>query len=127
MNQKRIIIGFCPRSGKSFARIICRNFKHCVVLFPSGKKYILVQIGADGIRAFFIGLRVISRMRKDGWEFLETRNVSRITHRVNMLTCVGFAKRAAGIGDRFVLTPDQLYKKIKNPAKRDFLSLKQKA
>jgi hypothetical protein len=87
-------------------------------MFPGGADgYILVQVGIDGVRLIPIGAREIRIMKKNGWVFIEARGnapfhwAQNITS-LQLLTCVGFAKRATGIRDPFIWTPDGLYEKI---------------
>jgi len=110
-----MIVAFCPHSRKPATRLLCRRFRHCCVLFPSdGKKYTLVQIGADGVRLCIIGPREIRIMKKSGWKFVGGRfpRPGGGAPPLQLLTCVGFAKRALGIRAPFVWTPDGLYKQL---------------
>ncbi|MCL2538411.1 MAG: hypothetical protein FWF34_01145 [Alphaproteobacteria bacterium] len=116
--NKNIIIAFTRNTNKKSAQIFCRNFRHCCVLLPSSKKYILVQIGIDGVRLIPVGAREMNAMKKNGWVFVGANNylpqsMAKKLSPLQLLTCVGFAKRALGIRNPFILTPDQLYKKIK--------------
>ena len=143
MSHSNLLIAFTRRSNKFWARVFCRHFRHCVVLFPacdaiphlrglpdSAVKYILVQIGIDGIRLFAVDARAMRRMKRAGWVFVEIKNgklkmknerLKIGTHKIfnfqfltfNFLSCVGFAKRAIGIRALFIWTPDKLYKKIR--------------
>ena len=121
-----LIIAFTRNTSKKTSKIICRNFRHCCVLFPigPGNKYTLVQIGIDGVRLCPIDAAAMRRMKKNGWEMIKVQsskckvqcqtrlylNFELCT--LNFLTCVGFAKRAIGIRNPFIWTPDQLYRKV---------------
>jgi hypothetical protein len=140
--KNELIIAFTRKTNKRTARIFCRNFRHCCVIFPIGRdalparpnrtawqavpaNYILVQIGCDGVRLIPVGMRELRRMKRQGWEMLkvergklkvEMENFQYFNFQLstfNFLSCVGFAKRAMGIRDPFIWTPDQLYKKIR--------------
>jgi len=126
MNDSNLLVAFTRNSNKFWARVFCRHFRHCVVLFPMDAQYILVQIGIDGVRLFAVDAAAIRRMKRAGWVFVKVvgadnyppRARKRALYRaqyiapLQLLTCVGFAKRAVGIRASFIWTPDQLYKHL---------------
>lgn len=119
-----MLIGFSQKTSKTLARIFCRHFRHCIVLFPADTvmgmtargTYILIQIGTDGVRLIQVGTPEIRKLKSAGWTFLaipSDTHVPQLKHhwaRPGLLTCVGFAKRALGIKNPFIWTPDQLYR-----------------
>ena len=126
-----MIIAFSPHSTRPLARLFCRRFRHCCVLFPAcGGEYTLVQIGVDGVRLVPVGRREIRIMKNKGWKFVGARanapfcwaqtrvpTQSKIAvgghiAPLQLLTCVGFAKRALGIRNPFIWTPDGLYRRL---------------
>ena len=113
-----MIIAFTNKTSKIIPRIFCRRFRHCCVIFDAGRQKILVQIGIDGVRLIPVSPAAVARMQRNGWTMVEIKNnpdrptINRIPH-INILTCVGFAKRAAGIRNPFIWTPDGLYKQIR--------------
>ncbi|MDR2412964.1 MAG: hypothetical protein LBD50_02005 [Rickettsiales bacterium] len=112
-----MLIGFTSKSSKILPRILCKNFRHCIVLFNNRRRgYILAQIALDGVRLVPIGAHEIKKLQSAGWIFVKSNpKKSRGRPMVpNFLTCVGFAKRALGINKPFIWTPDQLYKYLNN-------------
>lgn len=113
-----MIIGFSEKTSKILPKIFCRKFRHCVVIFQTNKKipdFIMVQIGSDGIKFINIKLSGIKKLESFGWVFIKT-NIQQSPVKLktlSFLTCVGFAKRALGIHNPLILTPDQLYKHLK--------------
>jgi len=104
-----MIVGFTTKTSARFSPFFCPLFRHCAVIADG----ILIQVATDGIRCFRCGRAEIRRLERAGWVFLElgVRNEELGMFFVpNFLTCVGFAKRAAGIRNPFILTPDGLFK-----------------
>ncbi|MDR1207670.1 MAG: hypothetical protein LBK26_04635 [Rickettsiales bacterium] len=129
--NNNIIIAFIHKTNKFWARIFCRNFRHCCVIFTMRAdgvlQNVLVQIGGDGVRLIPVGMRELQRMKRQGWKFVNmgVRGNAPRAAAPQFLSCVGFAKRALGIRNPFVWTPDQLYKKIR--ASRGFVKGMRKA
>lgn len=114
MKKNDIVVAFTHNSNKKTARVFCRRFRHCCVLFPAGNGgFTLVQIGLNGVRLIPVGPREIKIMKKQGWKFAKTQIKPCESYSFNFLTCVGFAKRALGIRNLFIWTPDQLYNKLR--------------
>ena len=115
--KNKLIIAFTTSTTKLWPRIFCRHFRHCCVLFPETRdRFILVQIGSDGVRAMRVDARGLHRMKKNGWVLVKVKMVKNFGPRFlafNFLSCVGFAKRAIGMRNPFIWTPDQLYKKMR--------------
>lgn len=113
-----MMIGFTSKTSLRIPGLFCRNFKHCVVLFPVDKKgcYTLVQIATNGVRLVPVGPKELQTLRNHGWVFVDidtdVTNAGREHCRcgITLLTCVGFAKRALRIKNRLIWTPDQLYR-----------------
>jgi len=145
MKKQNIIIAFTRNTNKKSAKIFCRNFRHCCVLFPfksnnknavlhcehKKSQFILIQIGIDGVRIVHIGPREIKTMKQNGWVFVNVgANIicpkynrgfaatGQIIFAPTILTCVGFAKRCLGIRNPFIWTPDGLYRKIRHRGAR---------
>ena len=125
MKNRKPMVAFSPHSTKLFARLFCRKFKHCCVLFPApGGEYTLVQIGIDGIRLVPVAAREIKIMKRKGWDFVNVGAGGNAPDKragfhppLQFLTCVGFAKRALNIRAPFIWTPDQLFRRLA-PAKK---------
>lgn len=113
-----MLIGFTQKTSLTIPRLFCRNFKHCVVLFPTDNDagYTLVQVASDGIRLVPVGPKELQTLRAHGWVFVDvsadylSHTSGRHRSGITLLTCVGFAKRALGIRQRLIWTPDQLYR-----------------
>lgn len=111
-----MIIGFTHNTSKRLARILCRRFRHCVVIFEpvdTGAGYLMIQIASDGVRLINMTDESFARLEQHGWVFVRAhaRDKSPRMH-CGLLTCVGFAKRALSIRNIFIQTPDQLYRRI---------------
>lgn len=134
-----MIIAFTHKTSKRLARILCRRFRHCCVIFDAGRQKILVQIGIDGVRLIPVDAAAMRRMRQTGWVMVKVRNKEKgIRNKTGLcrrkqlfptaltktyslflipfsfLTCVGFAKRAMGTKNPFIWTPDGLYRELVN-------------
>ena len=129
-----MIIAFTTNTSKRISRILCRHFRHCVVIFEQEPgTYILAQIGIDGVRLIPLKTRDLNKLKFAGWELLDINlacgtadhnttinrtatnhnddhKTARPHHCITLLTCVGFAKRALSIQNPFIWTPDQLYR-----------------
>jgi hypothetical protein len=116
MNKNEIIIAFTTQTSQFWPRLLCKHFKHCCVILRTGRgrntRYQVVQIAADGIRLIQIDTKSLGRMRQGGWVLVNTpvRRARRFSPQ--MLACVGFAKRAAGLSHPWLWTPDQLYRHL---------------
>lgn len=138
-----MIIGFTRKTSKILARVFCKNFRHCIVIFEMARgKMILVQIGSDGVRLIPINKMGIQKLVNSGWVFVQILDKKSsqavipagpeihctksyfyfkntisflpcpVFPSINILTCVGFAKRATRIKNPLIWTPDALYKNL---------------
>lgn len=112
--KNKMLIGFTHTSSAVLPRFFCRIFRHSAVVIDG----VLIQIATDGVRCFPVGPREIRRLENAGWVFIKC-NLQSAKFNCNLhfanctfLTCVGFAKRAAGIRAPFIWTPDQLFRKL---------------
>lgn len=112
MKHTNIIIAFSTRTRKGSARLFCRKFKHCCVIFNTDRGHFLVQVAADGVRLFPLAARGFRLLEQDGWVCVRTGIRPTRQFGPQFLSCVGFAKRVIGLRDPFVWTPDQLYRRI---------------
>jgi hypothetical protein len=113
--ERKILIGFTTRTSAIWPKFFCPLFRHCAVVVDGA----LIQIGVDCVRVFKVDRRAIKRLEAAGWVFVELRIKNEELRMgvcsgfgLQLLTCVGFAKRAIGIRAPFVFTPDQLYRHI---------------
>lgn len=109
-----MIIGFTENTSKFISKLLCKRFRHCVVIFDMHDNgYILAQIATDGIKMIPIGIPELEKLKSSGWVFVNA-SIERANHKrrfsLNILSCVGFAKRAMGIHHPFIWTPDALYR-----------------
>ena len=111
-----MIIGFTHNTSKRLARIFCRRFRHCAVIFEpidTGDGYLMIQIASDGIKLINMRQESLTRLEQHGWVFVRTNvpgNPAKM--HIGLLTCVGFAKRALGIRNIFIQTPYGLYRRL---------------
>jgi hypothetical protein len=115
-----MIIGFTTKTSKFISKLLCKKFRHCIVIFEPAdtgmqNTYILVQIAQDGIKLISIGAPQLQKLKHTGWVFIEKPAQEKHLHHLfsgipSLLTCVGFAKRALSINKPFIWTPDGLYR-----------------
>jgi hypothetical protein len=114
-----MIIGFTKNTSKFISKLLCKKFRHCVVIFAADEvgiaqkdKFILAQIAADGVKLVCIGAAEMQRLKSAGWVFVRApmRQRASIAKMPSLLSCVGFAKRALAINKPLIWTPDQLYR-----------------
>ena len=105
-----MIIGFTTKTSKKISKIFCKRFKHCAILLDNNDSYTFIQIATDGIRTIIISDKEIKLLKDSGWVFINVKTKQNKYNFPTMLTCVGFAKRAFGITNPFLWTPDALYK-----------------
>ena len=111
-----MIICFTRKTSKILPRIFCRNWRHCAIIQRVGKHYLLFNPALGRLDVFLLTRRDLGILKSNGWVFIKTKTVSQkhIASCACTLTCVGFVRRATGIGGIFIWTPDQLYRKIKH-------------
>jgi hypothetical protein len=103
------IVRFTTKSTAEFPRFFCALFRHCTIITDG----MLIQIASDGIKSFMVGNKEIKKLEKSGWVFMEYEIPDNQGLRMpHILTCVGFAKKALGINNIFIWTPDQLFRFI---------------
>ena len=125
-----MLIGFTHKTSKILPRLFCRRFRHCAVVIRNKEKgirnkYVMYQAGKGPIELIHLNKRDLKILEQHGWIFVEIkRNLIPFSlFLFPYLTCVGFAKRALGIRNPFIWTPDQLYRKIgkRKQKKQNFL------
>lgn len=107
-------------------RLLRPGFRHCYVLFPYGKNSYL-ELNAYSncllvqIRRFGIGYDYLAELERQGKTLVRDVLIKEAPLKPAPLapfSCVELVKRVLGIHDFFLITPSQLYKKIKNCRKK---------
>ena len=108
-----VIIAFAPKSSKILPNIFCKKYKHCAVMVPQGKDFLLYQFISRGkIYIIKIKQRDIAILYAHGWRFIYTPYNLPREFPIKTWTCVGLAKYAIGLHALSVQRPDALYKRI---------------
>lgn len=114
-----IIVAFCTRTSKLLPRIVCRHFKHCAPIVPSGdarKTMVMYQfVHRNKIVPIPITARGLRTLRAHGWAVVCVAGVTPPPDlaRACAPTCVAFTKRACGMRRARIQTPDALYKYLR--------------
>ena len=109
-----IIIGFSKKSSLVLPKILCRNFKHCVVIVPHKNNLIMYQFVRRGnVANINISNQSIGQLRRFGWTFIYLPyDIAHNFNPYSARTCVDMAKSALKIKNIFIQTPDSLYRHI---------------
>ena len=108
-----IYIGFSTRTHKLYARICCKNFKHCAPIVISNKKCFLYQfVNKNHIEKIPLTQRNLLILEHYGWEFIKysAKNAPRNAETISAITCVQFTKKFCEIHEKRILTPDDLFR-----------------
>ncbi len=107
-----IMIGFSKKTSLFWTNLLCKQYKHCVVIFPASDEYILMQIATDGIHCIPLNDSGLYKLKSAGWVFLKTHKHSN-KKPICFISCVGFVKSVLGINKPFIWRPDDLFMYIK--------------
>ena len=106
-----IYIGFSTKSHKIIAHIFCRKFRHCAPIYVGTKKCILYQFVAPGqIYPVQLKRRDIKILTEYGWVFIKYNCKLNLKAAEYAKTCVQYTKRALGIKNANIQTPDALFR-----------------
>ena len=108
-----VIIGFANKTSKPVVQLICRHFKHCVIITKQNNKLVLYQfVKRRYVVQITLTKRGIAQLRLNGWVFIY---LDAHVHDLNYgkYTCVNFVKHAIGIRNIWIQTPNALYKYLK--------------
>lgn len=108
-----IYIGFSKRSHKLYARVLCKNFKHCAPIDIQDNKCVIYQfVHKNKIVIIPVTKRDLSILNKYGWKFIkyDTDITSIDINSDKSWTCVQFTKHVCNIENKWIQTPDDLYK-----------------
>ncbi len=81
----------------------------------------MYQVGKGSIKQIPLSARDLKILEQHGWVFIDYTTLSPYCLGPALsrhYTCVGFAKHILEIRDPFIITPDQLYKKLAHGAQR---------
>ena len=112
-----VYIGFSTRTHKIYARILCKKYRHVAPVLITNKKCILYQfVHSNKIVLIPIKKRDLNILEHYGWIFIryDCKFAPEYATKTKPTTCVQFTKRACGIKNIPILTPDALLKHITN-------------
>ena len=105
-----VIIGFSCKTSKSFVRLVCGRFKHCVVITRHKNKFVLHQfVKRNYVSKIAITKRGLKQLKLHGWIFIHL-HCSPDDGNVHALTCVNYVKSVIGLKKFWIQTPNALYK-----------------
>ena len=109
-----LYIGFSVYSHKIHSQIFCRKYKHCAPVVINGDNVMIYQfVHVNKITKIIINKKDLNILKKHGWKFIKYSNKIPNINGLRCLTCVQFTKRACGINNIKIQTPDALLKYIK--------------
>lgn len=121
-----MLIGFTHNTSKILPKIFCRRFRHCAIIqsskckVQSANMFAMYQfVRYKKIVAIPISMAGLKVLKKHGWVFIKiNQKLNFELCNLNFVSCVGMVKRALGIRNPFIQTPDALYRYItKKPVK----------
>ncbi len=106
-----VIIAFSEKTSKIFPRIVCRRFRHCAPIIPTGRHMIMYQFTTPGrIAKIKIDMSGLRRLRAAGWRFVYVPGAAAPDFDGRRApTCVALSKRALSLHAPQIQTPDALY------------------
>lgn len=110
-----LYIGFSTKTHKIYARIFCKKFKHVAPVLITNKKCILYQfVRPNKIVLMPIKKRDLNVLEQHSWKFIryDCKFTPRKAIKTKPINCVQFVKRACGIKNIKIQTPDALLKYI---------------
>lgn len=108
-----IIIAFSNKTSKILPKIFCRKFKHCapIVANNNGQLIMYQFVRRGNIVQIKIRMRDIKILGQYGWKFIYMPCALPYGFDgQGIRTCVGLCKRAIGIKNATIQTPDALHK-----------------
>ena len=110
-----VYVGFSTKSHKIIARIFCKKFRHCAPVYVGTKKCILYQfVSPKKIYPIQIKQRDIKILAQHGWTFIRYDCKLNLQDAKHAKTCVQYTKRAIGIKNAIIQTPDDLFRYLKH-------------
>ena len=110
-----IIIAFSNKTSQFIPNILCRKLKHVAPIVPHNNKLIMYQFVKRGcVEKINLRVRDIKILGAHGWKFVYIDGITP-PHNFNPYTartCVDLSKRAIGIRDWRIKTPQRLYKAL---------------
>ena len=111
-----IIIAASNKTNKTLSRLLCKNWKHVAPIVANNNKLTLYQFTRAWRHATPINLqwRDMKILEQHGWIFIPLPYAQTNTNieKIRAVTCVAFTKRAIGLSDIKIQTPNQLIKAI---------------
>ncbi len=111
-----VYIGFSTKTHKTSARILCKTFRHVAPVLIQNSKCVIYQfVNMNKVVMISIKITDLNILVHYGWKFIQYDCKFTPEHALKSkpITCVQFAKRACGIRNIKIQTPDALLKFIK--------------
>lgn len=113
-----IIIAFAPNTSKKLPQLLCRAPRHCApIICVSDEHYIMYQfVRRKYIAQISLTPRTIKLLGAHGWIFIKINR--KIPHdfmrrAYYAASCVALCKIAVNIRAPYIITPRQMYKKLR--------------
>lgn len=121
-----ICIGFSTQTHRLYARILCRHFRHVAPILITKNKCIIYQFTErNKITLICIRHKDLHILETYGWKFIKYKCKFTPRHALQTkpINCVQWTKRACGINKRYILTPDALFRYLKDEQKCPYWEL----
>lgn len=106
-----VIIGFSDKTSKLGVRMICRHFKHCVIITGKNNRFVLHQfVRKNHVVRIAVSNRSVAQLRTHDWVFVYLKRRCVLDFDVHAATCVNYVKHAIGLKNFWIQTPDSLYR-----------------
>ena len=104
-----LYVGFSNYSNKFYAKIFCKQYKHCAPISVNKNTATIYQfVHMNKIVKINIKKTDFKLLKQHGWIFIKYPAQIKEKHSWLCLTCVQFTKRACGIRNIKVQTPQML-------------------
>lgn len=110
-----IYIGFSTKTHKLCAKILCKKYRHVAPILITKNKCIIYQfVRFNKVVLIPIKKRDLTVLQKYGWKFVKCtcKFTPKRAIKSKPINCVQFTKRACGIKNIKIQTPDSLLKYI---------------
>ena len=105
-----LYIGFSNYSNKFYAKIFCKKYKHCAPILVNKNNATIYQF----VRINKIIKSDLKLLERHGWIFVKYHTNIKGNNSPLCLTCVQFTKRACGIKNTKIQTPQKLLDYLNN-------------
>ena len=104
-----LYIGFSNYSNKFYAKIFCKQYKHCAPIVVNKNGAIIYQfVHINKTVKINIKKSGLKLLKQHGWTLIKYPIQLKEKHTMLCLTCVQFTKRVCGIKNIKIQTPSSL-------------------